>query len=222
MSTTSDTPAVGPARNPLLTPEDVEALERSAAQTRKENALVRKVRRLENTLSARRSLKNIGQEIRHGRHLRSWMLAYAEWLVTSPEPPSRAGRLAQARALAKTAVSGGQIRVLEERPDFVAYVDEIQRGPMALARAKYIARIPKLIDGIDEAFDKAKKAGDYKAMAQIAEPALERVLPKQRDAAPPTAITIVLTPAQQRGLEQDGYAVEVLEAEVLDDGVPET
>lgn len=157
--------------NPLLTPEDRAAL---ARLSRKHSPAAR--------------------DVRHGTYLRPWMLRYAEWLILSPGYPSRAARITQANTLAKSDVSRNGVYALEARPDFKAYCEELQRGPLEEARAKFRSRLPKYVDAHEQALDMAREAGDYKAVAQISEPALDRVMPKKGDAVQATQVTIMLTP----------------------------
>lgn len=142
------------------------------------------------------------------------MLAYAEALVTAPEPLSIAERRALANQLAKVRISTESLNCLERRPDFCDYIDELQRGPIEAARAKYLSRLPKYIDGLDRVFDEALSEGDAKTVVQIAEGALDRVVPKKQE-RPVTAISITLQPRQEALLTDDS-AVEVLAADVLD------
>ena len=92
------------------------------------------------------------------------------------------------------------LRELEERPDFVKYCDELAKGPLEQARAKFVRHFPEYIEAHAEALDTARRAGDYTAVARIAEPVLDRVVPKKAEGVTATQVTIMLTPQQIAGV----------------------
>jgi len=159
--------------------------------------------------------RSISAAIRYDAHLRPWMFAYAEWLMTELKPPTRAARLAKAHELARVGLSSAALYHLEAREDFLTYVTELQRGPIEAARAKFMNRLPSYIDGHWDAFEKATEANDYKAVAQITESAIDRVMPKRDTQLAATQINITLQPRQQELLADLDATVEVLEADVL-------
>ncbi len=128
------------------------------------------------------------------------MLEYAEWVTTRPEPPTRTERRAWLGQRFRFSLNENSVRALERRGDFIAYCAELQRGPFEEARAKFLARLPKMVDAYDEALDAARAKQDYSAVARIAEPALDRVLPKRQEAAAATQVNITLSPQQLAGL----------------------
>lgn len=130
-----------------------------------------------------------------------WMQAFAEWLcLECLEYPSTTARRVNARRLAHAPVSNLQLKLLEERDDFVAYCDALRAGPLEQARAKFVSAFPTYIERHREALDLATQAGDYTAMARIAEPVLDRVVPKKAEFGSVAAITIQLTPQQTQGV----------------------
>jgi hypothetical protein len=160
-------------------------------------------------------IRQTGDAIRYGEGLRPWMYAYAEWLVLGcVGPPSQAQRLAKARALAHSPVNGGHLRLLSARPDFIAYQRELERGPLEAARAKFVSAFPEYVDAHREALDMARDKLDYSAMARIAEPVLDRVVPKRSEAVAATQVNITLTPAQLGSLDAD-EAPPLLVSEVV-------
>jgi hypothetical protein len=154
-----------------------------------------------NDRSDRQALAKTGRQIRYSVTLMPWMLAYAEWLILECiEPPKASLRSARARALARAPVSSNQIKLLEARDDFVAYCAELSRGPLERARAKFLAAFPDYVSAHRAALDDAVAAGDYKAVAAISEPVLDRVMPKKTEAVAATQINITLSPEQIAGV----------------------
>lgn len=145
-----------------------------------------------------------------------WMAAYAEWLILEClQPPTRTERFAKARFLARAAVTNRHLYLLEERPDFLDYCDQLRTGPLEAARTKFMQALPKYIDRHAEALDLATDARDYNAMARITEPALDRVFPKKVDAGMmATQVVIQLTESQVRGTRADYTAPPLLVSEV--------
>jgi len=159
--------------------------------------------------------RSITASIRHGNVLHPWMLAYAEWFVTEPKTPSISASTAKASELSRARIHMGALRALEARDDFRAYIHDLTHGPVEAARAKYMNRLPKYVDAYDKAVDGALEANDYRALAQITEGALERIMPKKSADVAATQINITLQPRQQELLADLDHDVEVLEADVL-------
>lgn len=188
---------------PFVTDED-----RQLIRTRS-----RELRREDNSAARRWNAES--WSIRHGQHLRPWMLNYAEWLVMCPERPTRTACATQSCLLSRAKIGYAMVRNLEMRPDFIAYCEELQRGPFERARAKYLSRLPEYIDAHKDALDKAQAAGDYRTVAQIAESAIDRVAPKRQEAVAATQVTVVLSPHQLAGFQQ--YTPAPVEAEIVPD-----
>lgn len=172
--------------------------------------------------SERDAVAATGRQVRYERVLRPWMLAYAEWLMLECiERPTRTARRVRARALARAPISDTALRELEQRKDFADYCDELAKGPLEQARARFAAAFPTYVEAHAEALDLARRAQDYTAAARIAEPVLDRIIPRKVEGVTaPTAVTIVLTPQQAAGVR--AYAapvitVEAVEAEVTPD-----
>lgn len=170
----------------------------------------------------RASMRRTGEQIRFGP-LQPWMFAYGEWLVlTCLTPPTRTTRIAKMRSLSRTPVNDRQVRELEARDDFAKYCDELAKGPLEEARAKFVRHFPEYIEAHAEALDSARRAGDYTAVARIAEPVLDRVVPRKAEGIQATQVTVVLTPQQVAGVH--AYSAppilvqEATPAPALDDG----
>lgn len=144
------------------------------------------------------------------------MQAYAEWLcLECLDFPSTTSRRVNARRLAHAPVSNLQLKLLEEREDFVAYCEALRAGPLEQARAKFISAFPTYIAAHREALDLATQAGDYTAMARIAEPVLDRVVPKKAENMQATQVNITLSPNQLSGVAATYQAPEILVEEVI-------
>lgn len=153
-------------------------------------------KRAYNPRSAIERKRAIRRQVREGV-LMPWMLAYAEWLVLECTVlPKRSERIVKARALSRGPVGTQHLLDLENRADFIAYCDELAKGPLERARAKFIQTFPAYIEGHREALELAREAGDYKALAAIAEPVLDRVVPKKAENIAPAQVQITLTTAQ--------------------------
>lgn len=168
--------------------------------------------------SGRDALAATGRDIRHERVLKPWMLAYAEWLqLECTELPTRTNRRVRARALARAPISNEALKVLEERDDFVKYMDELAKGPLEAARAKFASAFPSYVEAHAEALHGARLAGDYSAIARIAEPVLDRIIPRKVEGVvAPASVTIILTPQQAAGIATyRAPAITVEAAEVV-------
>ena len=148
-------------------------------------------------LGRRDAILATGRQIRDARVLKPWMRAYAEWLMLACElRPKASVRRSRAAGLARAPVGLNHLRLLEQRTDFVSYCEDLAAGPLEAARARFVSRFPEYIEAHHEALTLARGEGDYRAMAQIAEPVLDRVMPKKSEAAAAAQVTIVLTPEQ--------------------------
>lgn len=160
-----------------------------------------------------KALSAIGRQIRYSDVLKPWMRAYAEWLMLECESiPTRTLRRTRARGLATAPLSDGQLRALEARADFIKYCEDLRAGPLEQARAKFRQRFPQYIDAHAQALQLATEAKDYKAMAFITEPVLNRVIPVRSEAQPAAQVNIVLTPGQMQGVSAT-YVAPVVEVE---------
>jgi hypothetical protein len=172
--------------------------------------------------SGRDALAKVGRQIRYSSQLMPWMLAYAEWLVLECiEPPKVSLRTARARGLARSPVSINQLRLLEQRDDFVDYCNELRKGPLEQARAKFASAFPTYIERHRLALDIATDARDVNAIARLTEPVLDRVMPKKSEAAAAPMVQIVLTPAQLQSVAAYSAPEMSVEAEVAEPDVSE-
>src|SRR5579859_5804889 len=101
----------------------------------------------------RKDLLETGKLIKYEPVMLPWMLAYAEWLVTSIRPPSCTERRVKLAELARRPAARVHVEGLEHRKDFQRYVEQLQKGPLEEARAKFMARLPKYIKSHEEALD---------------------------------------------------------------------
>lgn len=174
------------------------------------------------TEGQRAALRRIGDQIRYSPALYPWMRAYAEWLTLEClEPPKISLRLNKARKFATAPVAGNQLKLLEARPDFVTYVRELQLGPLERARERFQAAFPEYVEAHREALDQARDAGDYNAVARIAEPVLDRVMPKKSDGGVAAQVTITLSPNQLAGVSASYEAPKMIVDEVIAEVLPE-
>ena len=169
-------------------------------------------------------LRKTGRQVRSDV-LMPWMQAYGEWLILECiDPPKRSERIRRARGLARAPVTDRHLYILEERADFLAYCDELRRGPLERARAKFAQALPTYIERHREALDIATDAKDYNAMARIAEPALDRVFPKKVEGGVvATQVIIQMSDTQMRGVGAAYVAPPILVTELstsTDDDAP--
>ena|SRR5690242_5936281 len=164
-----------------------------------------------NPKSKSASLRQAGRVINDSRYLHPWMRTYAEWLVLdNPIPPKKNVCLVRAREFSRLNVIARQLRTLESREDFRAYCEELRKGPLEQARAKFLARFPEYVEAHYDALTMARAAEDHRGMAQIAEPVLDRIFPKKLEGAGAAPqITVILTPEQLVGVAPT-YAAPVM------------
>ena len=204
--------------------EKAEIVQRAAADAA---IAERRIREAEDQLGpmsegSREALRRVGDQIRHSPALYPWMRLYAEWLTLEcVEPPTRTKRRVRARAFAHSPITDPQLRLLEARPDFVTYIRELEAGPLERARRRFESAFPEYVEAHREALDHARDANDYNAMARIAEPVLDRVMPKKAESGGATQVTITLSPNQLAGISAAYEAPKMLVDEVIAEVVPE-
>lgn len=142
--------------------------------------------------------------ILHGALL-PWMKALAEWHATQPGTPKKAQVLAIAMKLSGQALTPDTLALLLSRDDWMAYREEMALDELARARRRLEHRLDEYMDAHLWALQSAKKEGDYKAVAMIADPVMDRAWPK-RDVGSQTAQTIIVnlpgtTPAEAHVIE---------------------
>jgi hypothetical protein len=153
------------------------------------------------TEGQRAAMRRVGDQIRYSPALYPWMRAYAEWLTLECiEPPKRSQRTMKARSFAHAPINNTVLLTLEARADFVAYTRDLENGPLERARNRFQAAFPEYVEAHKEALDLARDAKDYNAVARIAEPVLDRVLPKKAENAAAASVTIVLAPEQMKAI----------------------
>ena len=164
---------------------------------------------------------DVAKNIRYSQYLRPWMMAYAEWLILGEEVRTITARIVEASQLSRSKISQRALGDLEGRRDFMAYCDELARGPLEQARAKYMRLLPEYIAAHKEALDGARQDKDWKTVASIAESAVDRVLPKKQEAVAATQVNVVISAEQLKGFAE--YTAPEVEVEALpapDDSTP--
>jgi len=143
--------------------------------------------------------------------LRAWHAHFALWLVEQPVTPGIAAMLEAANGFANArhdprrstphvVVTKKMLRTLRERADFQGLVQEIEKGSLERARVTFLSHLPELVGLHVWAARTAQQNDDWRAMAPLTTPALDRALPRRE--APLVAaqsISITLTPAQYAG-----------------------
>ena len=96
------------------------------------------------------------------------------------------------------------------REDFQGYCDELRAGPVEAARARFASRFPEYVEAHFDALRAAQTENDYRAVAQITEPVLDRVYPKKGEAPAAAAqVNIVLTSEQGAAFATEYVAPEI-------------
>lgn len=136
----------------------------------------------------------IKHDIQFGLVLRAWMLQYAEWLIASPEPATIRSRRSRLSTLAGTKLGANALLALETRPDFVAYLDTLRKGPLEAAKARYLSRVPKYVEHYDTAIEGLVQQQEWKAVTLALEPTLERLVPKRGGDTAAVQVNVTLSP----------------------------
>jgi len=163
-----------------------------------------------------KSLLRKGRSLTESGELLPWELLFAEWLVRLPTRPSVEVQVMAATDLAREAGVLGDEEHIEplditrarQRKTFKRYTTDLKCEGMRKARRMLIEHAPQYADAHIWSLHQARKFGDYKAAAVIAQPMLDRALPKHAD-GPQTAIQVNLTVAQADALTAPAAAVEV-------------
>ncbi len=147
--------------------------------------------------------------------LRPWMKRLAEWHATQE------GRvlLEQCRDVAiqfaGVSISLAATKALVTRDDWMAYREEIALDQLLQVRKRLQHRTAQYVDAHLKALEMAEANEDYRAMAQIAEPMVDRVWAKREQHVQQNQ-TVILnlapgsTPAQVLATEFKPIEVEVL------------
>ncbi len=162
------------------------------------------------------SLVKKGRSLTESGELLPWELLYAEWLVRLPKRPSISVQIAAATDLAREAgvlddesyISQQDLKRTRLRKTWIRYYKDLQSEGMKKARRMLVEHAPQYADAHIWSLWQARKHGDYKATAVIAQPMLDRAFPKHAD-GPQTAIQVNLTVAQADALTAPESAIEV-------------
>lgn len=140
------------------------------------------------------------------------MKALAEWHATQPGTPKKAQVLATAMKLSGQPLSPDTVAVLTTREDWLAYREEMALDELARAKRRLEHRLDEYLDAHLWALQTAKKNEDYKAVAAIADPVMDRAWPK-RDGGSQTAQTIIVNLPGSQPVET--HLTEPLPVEVV-------
>lgn len=154
-----------------------------------------------------------------------WQLSFAEWIANQHYSPKVVAQAAKASEIASAAlgspvdIAPDDVRALRQRPNFREAVKRFRDESLNRARKTMEAHLSHYATAHINALKIAEEKQDYRAMAQISEPILERVWPKRGDTAGTAVqVNITLSPKQQEILDSVAEAdVEVLDAEVIED-----
>lgn len=171
-----------------------------------------------------KSLVRKGRSLTESGELLPWELLFAEWIVRLPTRPSISVQEAAATELAREAgvigpddyITHADIKRAKLRKTFRRYITDLQSAGMKKARRMLVEHAPQYADAHIWSLHQARKHGDYKATAAIAQPMLDRALPKHAE-GPQTAIQVNLTVAQADALTAPASAVEVSYETIEDD-----
>ena len=198
-------------KSPLVSEEDRALIRSRVAQERGRASAVTK--KLLNPKQTKAVLKwqapipkpftrSIVGEVQYG-NLRPWMKQFGIWLLTRKVKPTPDEMADHATYLARLKVSKNMVKHLRSRVDFHDFCNEVSADQVKLAKEMYTAALPNLIQGNLDSLEIAMQNRDYKAMAMITQPALDRVYPKRDEQTGPMAQQIVVqvnTPGAMKGM----------------------
>lgn len=119
------------------------------------------------------------------------MKALAEWHAVQPGTPKQAQVIALAQQLSGQPLRPETVKALTTRNDWLSYREEMALDELARAKRRLEHRLDEYMDAHLWALQTAKKEKDYKAVAAIADPVMDRAWPK-RDVGSQTAQTIIV------------------------------
>jgi len=152
--------------NPLLSPEDVQALA---------------------DLNARLKLAR-----QPPKGLLPWMRLFAVDYALARSSFSKDELLELARKFSNNpALSRLKLNQVMRRQDFRDLVEKFVADTEAAAREKLQAMLPKTLLYVEESIDHAREAKDYKAMPTVVEPVLGRTVPKKEEKEQQTPQVVV-------------------------------
>ena len=163
-----------------------------------------------------KSLVKKGRSLTESGELLPWELLYAEWLVRLPSRPSIDVQIASATELAREAgvldddsyITQQDLKRTRLRKVWKRYYTDLQSAGMKKARRMLVEHAPQYADAHIWSLHQARKHGNYKATAVIAQPMIDRAFPKHAD-GPQTAIQVNLSVQQADALTAPVSAVEV-------------
>ena len=156
----------------------------------------------------------VNRDIRHGTILNLWM---KRWLLRYVENP---GWTAVERHKAmqwecKHEVTFQAPEWLLKREDARAFIEQVSAGPLAIARAKAEASLPRLIEIHLDSAEKALETGKIGIVPQFTLPAWERVMPVNKGPQVATQVVVQLGVRQAKALETVDEPIPVIEAEAI-------
>ena len=156
--------------------------------------------------------------------LKPWMKQYAIWLASQPTRPKWIEKCKSASMHARAKISISALRMMEKREDFTALLLRLETNDLVRLQEKFDGRKEEYMDGHFKAFQDAQEAGDYKVVAQITEPILDRISPKKQpgDQKPMNVVMIHLGPrgsfADKHARIDEDIVDAVIESEEIGDG----
>lgn len=155
--------------------------------------------------------------------LKPWEIHFGMWFHSEPKKPSKAAQLEAATRILNEGRSPGsealsvtynQLRGLRRRADWQELFARLEQGGIDAARVLFVNNLPALVELHQWAAQQAKLKGDYRAMAPLTTPALDRVLPKREGTGglAEQNILIALTVKQASLIDSDR---PIVEAEII-------
>lgn len=144
--------------------------------------------------------------------------SFAQWLAAQPRFPSEPEILAEATDTLQT-TDTAYVKALLNDPAFQRFYELCVNDVVGAGRKKLEHNAVKLIDVYLDAIGWAHQEHDYRAIAPLIGPAMDRLYPaKKQDSAPTVAVQVVLNQRQQAAL--DAPSIEVT-AEPIVEAEPE-
>lgn len=127
--------------------------------------------------------------------LKPWMRRLAEWHATIGTPVKPKECTQVARRFAAFHVPRAVVNAVMAREDWLAYREEMALDEQGRLKRMVEDRLQVYLDSHYEALLESKKEKNWKTVAQIAEPMMDRVWPKRDEKGNTGATVIVNLPA---------------------------
>jgi len=162
-----------------------------------------------------RHSKALGFDARFSPKLKAWMLRYAQYIASDPRPrgPTRTERRVFIQNNTGQSITNMNVKALEAREDFQAYLAQIEEGPIAEAKARYEGDYPFYVDALKTATQKSLANEDYRQVTEAAKMAIQRIAPVADEKVQATQVTINLSAKQLEGIDAQAIVVEATPVE---------